>query len=403
MFHHIIFRQGGFFLNTNFDQVVERKGTNSVKWDLNDKVYGSSDILPMWVADMDFKAPEVVVDAIRKQLEHGVFGYTTVPDSTRDAVISWVNKRHNWKLKPEWISYSSGVVTAMSSVIQALTQPGDKIVVQTPIYPPFFQLIERNKRELITSENKLVNDTYKMDFDDLEQKLTKDVKVFMLCNPHNPGGKVWSKEDLQKLGEICLKNDILILSDDIHSDLIIGKKPYTPIASLSSELANQTITFIAPTKTFNIAGLQASAIITPNKNLKVKVDNFQSAQGFFTLNTMGIIGMEAAYSKGEPWFNNLLSYLKNNLQQLEAFLEEKLPKIKLIKPDATYLAWLDLRALELSDEEIKKLLVEKGKLGLEPGPKYGKGGEGFVRINLGCPRETLEEGLRRLTRAFGDL
>jgi len=390
-------------LNTNFDQVVDRKGTNSVKWDLNDRIYGSNEILPMWVADMDFKAPEVVIEALKTQLDHGVFGYTSIPDSTKDAIISWVTNRHNWKLHNEWISYSSGVVTAMSSVVQALTQPGDKIVVQTPIYPPFFQLIERNKRELITSENKLVNSSYEMDFDDLEQKLTKDVKVFMLCNPHNPGGKVWSSQDLKKLGELCLKNNILILSDDIHSDILIGEKPYTPIASLSDELAQQTITFIAPTKTFNIAGLQASVIITPNKSLKVKIDNFQSAQGFFTLNTMGIVGMEAAYGKGEPWFENLLSYLKENLQRLESFLKEQLPMIKLIKPDASYLAWLDLRELGLSDEQIKKLLVEKGKLGLEPGPKYGKGGEGFVRINLGCPKETLEEGLRRLKIAFGDL
>lgn len=390
-------------MNTNFDQVVDRKGTNSVKWDLNDRIYGSNEILPMWVADMDFKAPEVVIEALKTQLDHGVFGYTSIPDSTKDAIISWVTNRHNWKLHNEWISYSSGVVTAMSSVVQALTQPGDKIVVQTPIYPPFFQLIERNKRELITSENKLVNSSYEMDFDDLEQKLTKDVKVFMLCNPHNPGGKVWSSQDLKKLGELCLKNNILILSDDIHSDILIGEKPYTPIASLSDELAQQTITFIAPTKTFNIAGLQASVIITPNKSLKVKIDNFQSAQGFFTLNTMGIVGMEAAYGKGEPWFENLLSYLKENLQRLESFLKEQLPMIKLIKPDASYLAWLDLRELGLSDEQIKKLLVEKGKLGLEPGPKYGKGGEGFVRINLGCPKETLEEGLRRLKIAFGDL
>ena len=386
--------------NKQFDQVIERMGTHSVKWDLTDKIFGDKEVLPMWVADMDFEAPNEVISAIKERLDHKVFGYTAIPSTTPEAISQWVKKRHNWEINQDWISYNPGVVTAMTMAIQAFTEPDDKIVIQTPVYQPFFQIVEKNKRKLLTTENILQNGRYEMNFEQLEEVLTPDVKIFMLCNPHNPGGRVWSREELTKLGNICVKNDILILSDDIHSDIIVGDQAYTPISSISEEIANQTITFIAPTKTFNLAGLQASVVIIPNKKLKGIFDNYQSSQGFFTLNTLGMVGMEAAYLHGEKWLDELISYLKSNIQLLTEFINEKIPKINVIQPEGTYLVWLDCRKLGLSGKEIEQLLIKKGKIGLEPGKKYGPGGEGFVRINLACSKTTLKEGLNRLKLAF---
>jgi cysteine-S-conjugate beta-lyase len=397
--YHIII--GGVnLIQPTFHEVIERRGTNSAKWDLTEKLFGSPDVLPMWVADMDFMAPEQVLSAIKDRLEHGIFGYNVLPQSLADAICGWLQKRHGWEINDQWLTYSPGVVTAMAMAIGAFTNPGDKIVTLTPVYQPFFHVVERNGRQLITTKNKLVNNQYEIDFEQLERILTPDIKMFLLCNPHNPGGKVWTKNDLQRLGELCVKNGILLLSDDIHSDIIVGGTPYTPIASISEEIRQQTITFIAPTKTFNLAGLQASAVIIPNRRLKVKFDHHQSNQGLFGLNTFGMVGMEAAYLHGENWFEQFLAYLKENINRLKEFLEEQLPTIQMIQPDATYLVWLDCRKLGLTDKELGHVLMEKGKIGLEPGPKYGPGGEGFVRINLACPKATLEEGLIRLKKAF---
>jgi cysteine-S-conjugate beta-lyase len=386
--------------NNQFDHVIERIGTHSVKWDLTDKIFGDEEVLPMWVADMDFEAPNEVISAIKERLDHKVFGYTAIPSTTPEAISQWVKKRHNWEINQDWISYNPGVVTAMTMAIQAFTEPDDKIVIQTPVYQPFFHIVEKNKRKLLTTENILQNGRYNMNFEQLEEILTPDVKILMLCNPHNPGGRVWSREELTKLGNLCVKNDILILSDDIHSDIIVGDQAYTPIASISEEIANQTITFIAPTKTFNLAGLQASVVIIPNKKLKGIFDNYQSSQGFFTLNALGVVGMEAAYLHGEKWLDELISYLKSNIRLLTEFVNEQLPKIRVIQPEGTYLVWLDCRKLGLSGKEIEQLLIKKGKIGLEPGKKYGPGGEGFVRINLACSKTTLKEGLNRLKLAF---
>ncbi|MFC4323451.1 MalY/PatB family protein [Litchfieldia salsa] len=384
----------------SFHNVIERRGTNSAKWDLTEKLFGDSEVLPMWVADMDFMAPEPVLSAIKDRLDHGIFGYNVIPQSLPDSICGWLKKRHGWEINNQWVTYSPGVVTAMAMAISAFTNPGDKILTLTPVYQPFFHVVERNGRQLVTIENKLIDNHYEIDFEQLEQVLTPDIKMFLLCNPHNPGGTVWSKKDLQRLGELCVTNGTLLLSDDIHSDILVGSTPYTPVASISEEISQQTITFIAPTKTFNLAGLQASAVIIPNRRLKVKFDHHQINQGLFGLNTFGMVGMEAAYLHGEEWLENFLAYIKENISRLKEFLESELPSINMIEPDATYLVWLDCRKLGLSDKELAKALMQKGKIGLEPGPKYGPGGEGFVRINLGCPRETLEEGLIRLKRAF---
>lgn len=384
----------------DFDNEISRMGTNSVKWDRNDRVFGTQDILPMWVADMDFQAPEVVIKELTQRVNHGIFGYSVPLAETNEAIVSWLNRRHQWVLNSSSITYSPGVVFAISMVIQEFTSPGDKILIQSPIYPPFFEMIEKNGRTVVNSPLLLRNNRYYIDFDDLEKNIDSSVKLFLLCNPHNPGGRVWSNEELIRLGQICLKHNILIVSDEIHSDLIIGDQTHIPFASISQEFADQSITLIAPSKTFNLAGLQASATIIPNKSLRTRFDKRQQQQGFFTLGTFGIIGMESAYLHGDEWLDNLIVYLRQNVSYLTNFIESNLPKVKVIRPDASYLVWLDCRDLGLTDSELKDILIKKGKLGLEPGPKYGPGGEGFVRINIGCPLSTLKEGLNRLKVAL---
>ncbi|QOR69005.1 pyridoxal phosphate-dependent aminotransferase [Cytobacillus suaedae] len=384
----------------NFDNEISRNGTNSVKWDLNERVFGTKDVLPMWVADMDFQAPEMVIKELAQKVNHGIYGYSVPLTETNEAILGWLKRRHQWILNSSSITYSPGVVFAISMVIQEFTNPGDKILIQSPIYTPFFEMIEKNNRTVMNSPLILKNNRYYIDFDELEKNLDPSVKLFLLCNPHNPGGRVWSREELLRLGEICLKHNILIVSDEIHSDLIIGDQTHIPFASISEEFADQSITLIAPSKTFNLAGLQASATIISNRSLRARFDRRQQQQGFFTLGTFGITGMEAAYLHGDEWLDNLLEYLRQNVSYLIHFIETNLPKVKVIRPEASYLVWLDCRELGLTDSELKDVLIKKGKLGLEPGHKYGPGGEGFVRINIGCPLSTLKEGLSRLKVAL---
>jgi cystathionine beta-lyase len=394
-------RQGGVQMaKVNFDQVINRKNTASVKWDIMKLVYGKDDLLPMWVADMDFLPPAQVTEAIKKRIEHGIYGYTFAPPSTAGAIQSWLWKRHQWEIDTSWIVYSPGVVPAIGTVIQALTAPGDRVMLQSPVYTPFFDMIKRNGRVIVNAPLTLENGRFAINFTEFEQKLKEGVKLFLLCNPHNPGGRVWTKAELLKIGELCLQYNCIILSDEIHSDLIFRPNVHVPIASLSEELKRQVITCVAPSKTFNIAGLQASAIITANEKWRAAVKNVQSRQGTSSLNVFGIAAMEAAYLYGEEWLEELLIYLKGNLETAKSYIEENIPKLRLMEPEGTYLLWIDCRLLGLSDQEIQEKLLNVGKLALEPGKKYGPGGEGFVRMNLGCPREILMDGLGRLKKAF---
>lgn len=386
--------------NSIFDKVVDRNQTYSIKWDALDKVFGREDILPMWVADMDFLPPKAVLDALKERIDHGIFGYTFVPMSVTEAIQDWMKQRHDCEFKKSSILFSEGVVPSISTAIRAFTEKGDKVLIHSPVYTPFFNMVKKNDRMLVTSNLLIENGRYELDFADLEAKLQDDVKLFILCNPHNPGGRVWTKDELEKIGDLCVKYNVLILSDEIHSDLVFKPNVHIPIASIKEEFKKITATFIAPSKTFNLAGLQASAALIPNKELKAKFKAVQDQQGFFTLNTFAIAGMEAAYLNGAEWLEQLLAYLDENMNITTNFIAEHLPALKPMKADATYLLWIDCRGLGLSDEEIQKQLLEKGKLGLEPGTKYGEGGEGFVRMNLACPRETLNDGLQRLKKAF---
>ncbi|MGP7816584.1 MalY/PatB family protein [Niallia sp. 01092] len=387
-------------MNSIFDRVIDRKDTASYKWGYNKFVFGTDDVLPMWVADMDFQPPAEVAAEIQKRLEHGIYGYTYVPNSAADAMINWFMNRHNWQIDQSWIVYHSGVVPAISTAIQAFTDPGEYVLLQSPVYAPFFEMIEKNERVVLNSPLKLVNNRYEMDFEDLEKKLQMGVKLFVLCSPHNPGGRVWTKEELQRVGDLCLHYNCLILSDEIHADHVYEPNVHYPLAALDKKYDEILLTCIAPSKTFNIAGLQASACIIPNEELKSRYENFQRRTGYHTLNTFGIIAMEAAYRYGENWLEELLGYLKQNVAIAKEFIEENIPSIRLMEPEGTYLLWMDCRNLNMSDEELNKALIEKGKLGLEPGAKYGSGGEGFVRMNIGCSQEVLLEGLERLKRAL---
>ncbi|MCA1031687.1 pyridoxal phosphate-dependent aminotransferase [Bacillus timonensis] len=386
----------------DFNHIINRAGTNSVKWDMTDYFFNEKGLHPMWVADMDFKAPDEVLEAFQKRVKHGIFGYTSPNMNTVEAISQWMEKQHKWKIESKWVTYSAGIVQALATAIQAFTKRGDKIIVQLPVYYPFFQLIENNGRIVVKNKLKVVNGPYEMDFNDLISKIDNNVKMLFLCNPHNPGGKVWKKEDLIKLGEICATKNILIISDDIHHDLVIGETPYTPLASLSESLAQHVITCASPSKSFNLAGLQASAIIIPNENYRKLFTDTQHAQGFFTLNTFGIIGMEQAYLHGGKWLEELKEHLRKNVSIIKNYLHHNIPKLTLMDPESTYLAWIDCRSLGLSDEEIQRRLIEKGKIALEPGSKFGEGGEGYVRLNFACPTSTLLNGLEKISQALTD-
>ncbi|MEN2768339.1 MalY/PatB family protein [Ornithinibacillus xuwenensis] len=384
-----------------FEKVYDRKNTRSVKWDMLDAVFQSEDVLPMWVADMDFKAPEAVNNAITSRAQHGIYGYTVVDDDVKNAIVHWVSKRHSWTIKPQWLSFSPGVVTTLHMAIQALTEPKDSILIQTPVYTPFYQVIEAHDRNIIKNPLVRKDNTYVIDFNDLESKFQQGVKAFILCNPHNPVGKVWNKEELEEIARLCLKYNVLILSDEIHCDLTFPNHNHIPIASLSEEIANCTITCMAPSKTFNLAGLQASYAITANKEYRRMLEKQFSIQGFHGLNIMGNMALEAAYQYGEAWLDELRILLEDHrnyvIQELESHTD-----LRVIRSEGTYLLWIDCQSLNMDSKALKKFFVEKARVGLNNGVDYGDDGDQYMRMNIGCPRETLEEGVKRIIDAINN-
>ncbi|KYD28861.1 MalY/PatB family protein [Geobacillus sp. FSL W8-0032] len=383
----------------SFDQVVDRRGTQSLKWDDAKRVFGHDEVWPMWVADMDFPAPQAVQDALRARIEHGIFGYTIVPDSLREAVCEWLEGRHGWRIDPEWLTFAPGVVPAVAAAIEAFSEPGDGMIVFSPVYRPLFDLVRRHGRTLLFSPLRLTEEHYAIDWNDLEEKLPK-AKLLILCHPHNPGGKSWTGEELKQLGELCLRHGVFVLSDEIHADLTFPPHRHVPFASLSPELAAWSATFRAPTKTFNLAGLQAAEAIIPDEARRRAFRRVQQRHGFFTLNTFAVVGAEAAYRHGGPWLDELLRYVQANIDATAAYLAAELPTVRPIRPEATYLVWIDVRRLGLSETELKRRLLEKGQIAVEFGRKFGPEGDGFIRLNVACPRPTLNEGLRRLAAAL---
>lgn len=383
----------------NFDEVVDRRNSDCIKWDTLEKVYGDKDILPMWIADMDFKSADEIIAALKNRVEHGVFGYNLQPDSLYDSIVKWAKKRYNWDIKKEWILFTPGVVAGFNIGIRALTEESDGIVIQTPVYPPFYRVINNNNRTLITNPLTIKDNRYCIDFADLEKKL-KTAKALLLCSPHNPTGRVWTREELEKIVKLCMENNVLIISDEIHCDLILKGHNHTSIASISEEAAMNSITLIAPSKTFNIAGLFTSIAIIPNEEIRNKIKDEISRLEIGHVHIFGAVALEAAYTYGEEWLEEVLAYIEENINFVIEFLEKKIPQVKLIRPEGTYLLWLDFRALGLDHEELNRIMIEKGRVLLNDGLTFGKEGEGFLRLNIGCPRSMVEEALRRIEKAI---
>ena len=357
----------------------------------------------MWVADMDFEVPQPVIDAVVKRAQHGVYGYTEKPDSFFTAIANWMEKRHGWHISTEWLSICPGVVPALCFSVLAFTEPGDKVLVQSPVYPPFFAAIENNQRTIVNNQLKEADGQYSIDFEDLDEKLGSGVKLMFLCNPHNPVGRVWSREELVRIGELCIKHDVIIISDEIHSDLVYSGCTHTSIASISKELAAHTITCIAPSKTFNIAGLSTSAAIIPDKALRDSFNNTMKRLGIELTNIFGITALEAAYNEGEEWLDQLLVYLEGNLDFMVDYINTRIPQIKVSKPQGTYLAWLDCRGLGMNQKELADFFINKARVGLNDGAPFRDGSEGFMRLNAACTRSLLEEALKRIDQAVGTL
>lgn len=383
----------------NFDLNIDRKNTKSVKWDMAETLFGSTDVIPMWVADMDFKAPKEVNEALMERARHGIYGYTIADDELKDTVVSWNKERHQWNIQPEWLSFSNGVVTSLHMAIQALTKPEDGILIQTPVYPPFYNVIKAHNRTIVKNPLVFEDNYYTIDFTDFEAKL-KEVKAFILCSPHNPVGRVWKKEELEEMAKLCVKHDVLIISDEIHGDLTYPGFRHIPIASLSEEIANQTITCMAPSKTFNVPGLAASYCVTPNLDVRGKLDETFNKQGFNNqLNTMGQIAMQAAYTHGATWVDELTALLESHYQYVKESFEKHAPELKVVKTEGTYLLWIDCSGLGLDAEGIREFFITEAKVGLNAGIDYGEEGSQFMRLNMGCPRSTLEEAVNRIIKA----
>jgi len=383
----------------DFDKIMDRTGTESLKWVYPRKVLKVEDAIPMWVADMDFEAPPAVVEAVRRRAEHGVFGYPLVPPSFYAAAIEWLKRRHGWEVRKDWMSMTPGIVPALNYCVRAFTKRADPVIIQTPVYHPFYYAIENNGRRVVRNPLRFDGRSYTMDLDDLRTKIDAPGRMLILCSPHNPAGRVWRREELEALGRIAVERDLLVVSDEVHHDLVYPGHRHHVLASLSPELAQQTITCIAPSKTFNIPGLATAAIVSPNPDLLKTFEDEAERSGFDLGQVFGIVGFEAAYAGGEEWLDALLPYLKGNVDFLERFLADRIPRIRLIRPEGTYLALLDCRGLRLEPTALNDFFLKKARVYFSDGKIFGPELEGFVRINFGCPRALLVEALERMERA----
>lgn len=380
-------------MNYNFDEIVPRQGTHSIKWE----AAPNEGVLPMWVADMDFKAAPSIVEALQERVSHRIFGYTQIPETFYTSVIRWWQKRHGLALQQSWIIPVSGAITGLTAAVKALTSEGDKVLIQPPIYNHFYTTIRNAGCEAVENNLLLDHGHYTIDFDDLEQKASDPgVKLLLLCNPHNPVGRVWKKEELTRLAAVCYQYNITILSDEIHSDLVYPGHSHMPMTSIAQEGGANCITIASPSKSFNLAGLQAGYLFTENTSLQAKIRTVLTEQDMELLNPFGIEALMAAYDKGEAWLEALLVYLRQNYDYLQDFMAQHLPLIKVVPLEATYLVWLDCTALLIPSATLSEILLRDASLWLNPGTLYGKAGEGFLRINIACPLAQLQEGLLRM-------
>lgn len=385
----------------DFNKTVDRNRTSCIKWDCLEVFFGKSELHPMWVADMDFKAPPEILKPIRERAAHGVFGYTAKPDEFYSAVISWFKKRYDWIIEKKWIVTTPGVVPALNLALQEFTKTGDGIIIQPPVYFPFKDSVELNERKLLNNTLLLKNGRYEIDWQDLEKK-AESAEMFVFCSPHNPVSRVWTTRELERLGDLCERYDLLVFSDEIHADIIFKPYKHTPTAKVSKALANRTISAFATSKTFNLAGLQLSVNIIPNDEIRKKFKLTLERLHLNMSNIFGIVGTQAAYEHGEQWLDELLPYLWQNYLTVKTYLQENIPEITVIEPEGTYLLWLDCKKLELSDEELAAFFVQKAGLALTNGTMFGPGGDGFMRMNIGCPKRSVIKGLENLANAMND-
>ncbi|MCM0384355.1 pyridoxal phosphate-dependent aminotransferase [Bacteroides fragilis] len=384
----------------DFDEIISRRNSNSYKWD----AVMEEGVLPMWVADMDFRTAPAVVEVLRKRMDHGIFGYTKVPPVYYDAIINWFTRRHGWQIDRDWIIYTSGVVPALSAIIKALTVPGDRVLVQTPVYNCFFSSIRNNGCEIVANPLVYTNGTYRIDFDDLARKATDPkVKLLLLCNPHNPVGRVWTRAELMCIGEICLRNDVLVVADEIHCELVYSGHTYIPFASISDDFRNRSVTCTSPSKAFNLAGLQIANVFAADESVRVKIDKAINLNEVCDVNPFGVEALVAAYNDGEEWLEELKCYLSDNYLYMRTFFNKYLPQFPVVKLEGTYLVWVDCSVLNRSSKEIAEILLKAEKLWINEGSMYGEAGEGFIRINIACPRQILIDGLNRLKRGLKEI
>ena len=381
----------------NFDEIIPRRGTSCVKHDMLNEVFGTDDVLPMWVADMDFKTPDFIVDAVRNRCNHEVFGYTFAPDTYKMAVLNWMREHYHIETRWKHIHFIPGIVQGIAFVLQAFTNPGDKVLITTPVYPPFINVPHRSGRVFVSSPLKTVNGRFTIDYNDLEEK-AKDCKVMILANPHNPGGTVWTKEELQKISEICYRQKVLVIADEIHADLTLPGFQHTSFSTVSEEALHNSITFIAPSKTFNMAGLASSVCYVPDADIKKQFFGFLDANELSLGTLFAYVAAEAAFAHGNEWRLQLLDYLQKNIDFTEQYLHDNMPEIKMMRPEASFLLWMDFRAWNFPHKELVDLLVKKAKVGLNSGLDYGPEGEGFMRMNIGTPRANVQEALERIKR-----
>lgn len=378
----------------DFDTVINRRDTNSYKWD----IVKEEDVIPLWVADMDFKAAPAILEALKKRVEHGVFGYTLVPDSYYEAIINWFARRHNWQIDRSWIIYTTGVVPAVSCAIKALTLPGEKVLIQTPDYNCFFSSIKNNGCEV--AENELVRrgDSYEVDFEDFERQCADEkTTVFLLCNPHNPAGRVWTKEELERMNDICLTHGVRVISDEIHCELVMPGHRFTPFAAISDACRDNSVVLNSPTKAFNIAGLQIANIICADPAMRRRIDRAVNINEVCDVNPFGVVALQAAYNESEEWLDSLNHYIWGNYLALKEFIAKELPRLEVARLEGTYLAWVDIKATGLTSDEAYEKLMKEGRVYVNSGTMYGRrAGEGYLRINLACPRATLLEGMKRM-------
>jgi cystathionine beta-lyase len=386
----------------NFDEIINRSGTNAIKYDWKKEVFGKEDIIPMWVADMDFRTPDFIMEAIRQRANHEILGYTTRSAGFFQAIIDWFKRRQNWTIDASWIVFSPGIVPALSFAVRTFTSRGDKVIIQSPVYRPFSTVITGNQREILNNPLKLQKGRYFMDFDNLREQIDAKVKLILISHPHNPVGRVWTPAELSELADICLEHNITIISDEIHSDIIMPGHKHVPLAAISHALSEITVTCIAPSKTFNIAGLSTSVVVIPDKNKRDMFSREIDTAHLWLGNIFGNVALEAAYRNGDEWVDKLIIYISENFKFLDSYLKQYIPEIKLIRPDATYLAWLDMHELNMDDKGLKEFMIQKAGIGCNDGVSFGTGGEGFMRMNIGCPREMLQKALEKLNRAVNN-